>query len=102
MFYQGSQTFKTILTFDVLTNQVNIFNDCNLVNIVCVPSDYNSETFCNKTVNSASDTYREFQLLFNHCYDGACIDGEFIQQKRNNSAELERNMTHECAQYQCQ
>jgi len=92
VFYQGSRTIS----------QSNVFDGCSSLSIVCVSPGYKDKTFCGKAVNSTSDICKEFRSLFSHCYEGACIDGKLVEQKRKNATELESSMSHGCVQYQCQ
>jgi len=67
--------------------------------MICVPPDYEYDTFCGKTV-SDSDVCADFKKLFNHCFKGTFSDGEFSQKMRKNTTDwIER--TNGCMRYEC-
>ena len=67
---------------------------------VCVPSDYNSTTFCG--VEVTSDTLcQTFQSSLNHCFKAELNDdGEFIQRMWKNATEYEEQ-SNDCVEYKC-
>jgi len=88
VFYQGSQLVSP-----------NIFGGCYALKLVCVSPDYKNASFGGKDV-SDSETCQTFQKLFNQCYKGAYIDGDFIEQKRNNVTYWE-DQSSDCVQFYC-
>ena len=91
VFYQGFYT-------DSLSSTA--FNDCNVLNTVCVSPDYNSTTFCGRDVTSEDDLCQSYLSQFTVCYKGA-YDGEhFTQQKRFEVKQWE-NRSNDCGQFQC-
>jgi len=69
---------------------------------LCVSPDYNSTTLGGKEVTSTSEICKEYRSVFNHCYNGAYVDGKFVSEKRKNATELENTQRFGCVQYQCQ
>ena len=75
---------------------------CTSLSLVCVSPRYNYDTFCSHKVNASAETCRTFQRHFNHCYEGACVDGVVVAQKRSNATEKELSMRNGCVHYVCE
>jgi len=88
VFYQGS--------YDI--NSDFIFSDCDDLKI-CVPPDFSGQSFCGWLV-SPTGLCSTFRSLFNNCFKGNYVDGNFVQVERKNATEWERK-TNDCIQYQC-
>lgn len=90
VFYQGTQAITTS----------GVFSDSPSLTTVCVPHNYQSPTFCGKTINSTLETCQVFQKMFNDCFKGACVDGKLVYEKRENATDWEKQ-TNSCVKYQC-
>jgi len=89
VFYQGSRVFAT-----------DLFPNCDALKTVCVSPDYNSTQFGGKDVTSSTDLCLTFQGMFNQCFKGAYIDGQFVTEKRKNASQWE-GRTSKCGDYIC-
>jgi len=92
VFYQGS-------TDPSISAANNIFDFDNGLLHICVPPDYGSDSFGDKTVDNNAQDCKTFQSLFNGCYKGS-FNGQFIQQVRCNATEWEDRHDN-CRIYKC-
>jgi len=71
---------------------------------VCVPSNYNSTTFCGLKITPDTPVCKAFRNetshLYNQCFEAAYIDGSIVEFERVNATEWE-SQTTPCAQYVC-
>ena len=67
---------------------------------VCVPPDYESNSFLGHNVTRDPETCYNFQTMFNHCYYGDFVDSIIIPHKRKNATDWEKK-TNNCAVFQC-
>jgi len=67
---------------------------------VCVPPDYPSDILLGYNVTFESETCKEFQSLYDHCYQAQYDEGSFVRTKRNNATEWESKV-NDCMNYIC-
>ena len=76
----------------------NVFNGCDQLKFVCVPSIYDSSSFCGLTKFCKHKSCESF--LHNRCYEPVCNDDIISMEKRENATFWERKTT-ECYEFQC-
>jgi len=91
VFYEGSIDFPSSRAFEF-----------SHMNALCVSPDYYSSSFCDVDLDSYSSLpiCQQFRSMFNHCYKGTHINGDFIQHKRKN-ATLFESRTNGCVECHC-
>jgi len=89
VYYEGTQSILG-----------DAFQSCSSLKNVCVPPDYDSESFCGAVVSKTSQICIDYQNLFNHCSKAVFVDNGFAQVKRENASEWERKTTL-CIEYTC-
>jgi len=79
-------------------NAIEIFNGCNQLRFVCVPTDYNNDSFCGIKQFCKYESCESF--LHHTCNEPICGNGTKSMKKRENVTEWEKR-SNECYDYMC-
>jgi len=78
----------------------NVFNGCNQLQFVCVPSNYNSISFCGLTQFCSHESCESF--LHNACYENPVCDiNNLISMKKRDNATVWESKSTECLRFEC-
>ena len=85
-------------SFDPDRSSGDAFKNCKNLQLICVPPNYNSSSFCGKNVSCTSESCELVQPGINHCYELVHERNECIVKKLYLEWE---ELEDECFDYEC-
>ena len=86
---------------EIAKSATDIFSGCDKLKFVCVPSSYNSNSFCGLNQFCKHESCESFTFSANQCYEPVCNGNKTISMEKRENATMWESKSNGCYEFQC-